>query len=132
MKLLRLSLLCLALLGLGSVPGFGQALTPVVTAASAATLVGRAAPGRLFKVFAANQTATAGFLVVLNLTAAPADGAVTPLACVPLPASGTANIDYPVRSAAFNTGVVVVLTSGANCFTKTTGVISGFISIQLE
>ena len=83
----------------------------------------------VYTVYAVNSTATAGFLVVLNSTTVPADGAITPLACVPLPANGSANINYsPGPPGLFLTGVVAVVSSAATCFTKTTGVITAFIS----
>ena len=80
-------------------------------------------------VAATNLTSTSGFLVLLNAASAPADGAITPLACAPLSANGQASISYGGQPAGlYGTGIVAVLTSGANCFTKTTGVITGFIS----
>lgn len=88
----------------------------------------KAAPGNLYSVYATNLTATAGFLAILNLTAAPADGAITPLECVPLPANGVASISFnPGPPSVFSTGITAVVTSAATCFTKTTGVITAFI-----
>jgi hypothetical protein len=128
------TLLAIVVLLLSLVPCSAQSvgITPVVTAAAAATLVAKAAPGRLYKVQAANHTATAGFVVVLNAVAAPADGAITPLFCFAIAANGTAQSDFSTRAGAFNTGIVVVFTSAASCFTKTTGVITGFISTLVE
>jgi hypothetical protein len=104
------------------------ALTPVATPSAANNLVLKATPGHLFGLTVANQTATAGFLVVLNATTAPADGAIVPLVCVALPANGNAQIPPGFPSFSFNVGMVAVLTSATTCFTKTTGVITGFIS----
>lgn len=109
-----------------------QALTPQVTAAAANNKVLKATPGMLFSVQAVNGTATAGFLLLFNATSAPVDGAVTPLACAPLPASGSVSVVYTPRPAAYNTGITAVVSSGANCFTKTTGVITGFIGGTVE
>jgi len=125
MRKLLLSLLALSLLTSAAVAQLR--FTPVVTAAAAATLVLKAGPGVLHQIQAANHTATAGFLVVLNVTSAPADGAILPLACVALPANGTASLDYTPYAGAYSVGITAVLTSATSCFTKTTGVITGFI-----
>lgn len=103
------------------------AITPVVSGSAEAVHVLRAAPGRLNSVYATNMTATAGFLVVVNAVSAPADGAIVPLDCAPLPANGNVSINYSSRPAAYNVGVTAILTSATTCFTKTTGVITGFI-----
>lgn len=105
-------------------------IRPVVSAAGEATHVIKAAPGNLYSVYATNHTATAGFLIVLNAVSAPGDGAVTGvLDCVPLPASGVASINYaPGPPKVYSVGIVAVVSSGANCFTKTTGTITAFIS----
>lgn len=104
------------------------AITPVVTSAAAATLVIKNAAGNLYRAYAANTTATAGYLIILNATSAPADGAVTPLAVANLPANGTASIDLSGMPERFSTGITAVVTSAATPFTKTTGVITAFIS----
>ncbi len=107
----------------------GGAIAPTASAAAANNLVLKASAGNLFTVTATNLTATPGFLTVLNLTAAPADGAIVPLACVPLLASSTATITYQVP-ARFSTGITAVVTSAVTCYTKTTGVVTAFISGQ--
>lgn len=117
----------------GSSGSASVAITPVVTAAAANNLVLKASAGNLYSAYATNVTATAGFLLVINATTAPADGAVTPLECVPLPASGNASISYsPGPAARFSTGIVAVVSSGANCFTKTTGVVTAFIKGMVQ
>ena len=65
--------------------------------------------------------ATAGNMMVFNSTTVPADGAVTPQACVPVAANATQIWDattagIPER---FTTGVVIVFSSGTSCLTKT-------------
>lgn len=103
-------------------------ITPTVSGSAGNNLVLKAAAGNLYSVYATNLTATAGFLVVLNATSAPADGAITPLACAPLPANGMASLSYnPGPPAVYSTGITAVITSASTCFTKTTGVITGFI-----
>lgn len=104
-------------------------LAPAVTAALGNNLVVKATGGNLYFAYATNETATAGKLMVFDATAAPADGAVTPKACVTLPASGTGSVTWaPSPPAKFVTGITVVVSSNASCFTKTTGVITAFIS----
>lgn len=97
----------------------------------------KASPGALYTVYATNLTATGGFLVVLNATGAPADGAIVPIDCVPLPANnaagscgpGCTGINYrPGPGKSYSVGITAVVTSAATCFTKTTGVITAFIS----
>ena len=115
---------------IGSVAG----TAPVVTSAAAENNhVLKATPGTIYSVYATNLTATAGFLVVLDAVSAPSDGAIVPLDCVPLPASGAASISWqtdPLKT--YSTGITVVLTSASTCFTKTTGTITGFISGEVQ
>jgi hypothetical protein len=107
--------------------------TPVVSAAGESSHVLKASAGNLYGVYATNLTATAGFLVLINATTAPADGAITPLACVPLTANGVASINFlPGPPAVYSTGITAVVTSAATCFTKTTGVITAFIAGQVS
>ena len=106
-----------------------SAIAPVSSGAAASSLVIKAAAGNLFGVYATNTTATNGFLLVFNAASAPVDGAVVPLACVSMAGNSTASISYDGGAPArYGTGITAVLSSGANCFTKTTGVITGFIS----
>lgn len=106
----------------------GGGIVSVVSPSAENSRVLKASAGNLYSAYAANHTATAGFLLVLNATAVPADGAVTPLECAALPANGNASVSYnPGPASVYSTGITVVLSSGANCFTKTTGVITGFI-----
>jgi hypothetical protein len=107
--------------------------TPVNSAAAENNHVLKASAGNLYGVYATNLTATAGFLVVLNATSAPADGAITPLACVPLTANGVASVNYlPGPPAVYSTGITAIVTSAATCFTKTTGTITAFIAGQVQ
>ena len=104
-------------------------ITPVVSAAAESSHVLKASAGNLYSVYATNLTATPGFLIVLNATSAPADGAVTPLDCVPLPANGNASINFGSGPPnVYGTGITAVVTSANTCFTKTTGTLTAFIS----
>lgn len=111
-------------------------LTPVVSAGAVNNLVAKAAPGTAAKVTATNLTSTGGFLVGYNAVAAPADGVLTAalvIDCVVLPASGTATIsDEPGPGTNYTVGITYILTSAASCYTKTTGVITGFISAKVQ
>lgn len=105
----------------------------VVSAAAGNNLVLKASAGNLYSAYATNLTATAGFLVILNAVSSPADGAITPLECAPLPANGNVSISYnPGPAARFGTGITAVVTSAATCFTKTTGVITAFIKGSVQ
>jgi hypothetical protein len=107
----------------------GVAITSVVSPSAEATRVLKNAAGNLYSAYATNLTGTAGFLVIVNATSAPADGAITPLACVPLPAGGVASINYaPGPAQRYSTGITAVVSSATTCFTKTTsGGLTAFI-----
>lgn len=98
----------------------------IVSASGEATHALKATPGNLYSVYATNLTATAGFLQIFNAVAAPADGAVTPVDCVPLPSNGMASLNYTTPEV-FSVGISVAVSSATTCFTKTTGVITAFI-----
>lgn len=121
--------------GIAVVPTpLGQyAIAPIVSASAENSHVLKAAAGNVYAVYAANHTATAGFLLLFNSLTAPGDGAVTPAGCAALPASGSASISYGSGPPGYySTGIVAVLSSGANCFTKTTGTITGFIGGSVQ
>ncbi len=108
-------------------------ITPVVSAAAESGHVLKATPGNAYSAYATNFTSTAGYLILLNSTTVPADGAVTPLACALLSPNGVASINYaPGPPGVFSTGITAVVTSAATCFTKTTGVITAFISGSVQ
>ncbi len=126
--------LCLALLALpASAQQLNVSVTPIVSAAAEASHVMKASPGRVYSVYATNITTTAGFLVLLNATSLPSDGAILPLACIPLPASGAASINYiPTPAGQYSTGIVAAATSASTCFTLTTGTITAFFSGTIQ
>lgn len=133
----------LSILSLGAIfqsgvqPAQAQTLNisvvPVVSSSAQDSLVIKATPGLVYAVYATNETSTAGKLMLFNATAEPADGAVTPLACVTLPASGSVSMNYvPSPPARFTTGITAVASSAATCFTKTTGTITAFFSAIIQ
>jgi len=109
------------------------AIASVVSTSAEASHVIKAAAGNLYSAYAVNLTSTPGYVLIFDATSAPVDGAVTPLDCAPLPASGSASVNYrsgpPKRYA---TGVVVVVSSGASCFSKVSGTITAFISGDVQ
>jgi hypothetical protein len=122
--------LCLALI---AIPATAQQLNisvvPVVSASAEKGHVLKATAGHLYSAYATNVTATAGFLVLIDAAAVPTDGAITPIACIPLPASGAASFNYsPSPPGQFSTGIVAAATSASSCFTLTTGTITAFFS----
>lgn len=129
-----------------NVTGGAVSISPAPTADPAAAVAENAAPaaassyvlkasgGNAYSVAAVNFTGTAGFLVVLDASSVPADGPIAPIGCAPLAGSSPASLAWgqgspPVH---FTNGLVAVLTSGATCYTKTTGAITGFISGQAQ
>lgn len=108
------------------------AIAPIVsTALENSHVLKGSANGILYSVYASNLTGGAvGYLQIYNLTSAPADGAgKTPVVCVPFTSSGVASANYQgLPPAAFDTGITAVISSSTSCFTKTTGVLTGFIS----
>lgn len=103
-------------------------ITPTVSGSAGSGLVLKATPGNVYAAYATNHTSTSGYLVLLNATSVPGDGAITPLACAALSSNGSASINYaPGPPGVYSVGIVAVVTSASTCFTKTTGTITAFI-----
>jgi hypothetical protein len=88
--------------------GAAGALTPVKTNAVASSKVIKASPGNFF---GSNMSATvSGWFMLYDLTAAPADGTVTPLKVWPCSAGGAVDVSYPtpIRCA---TGITIVFST---------------------
>jgi hypothetical protein len=145
--MLRVIVALAALLLSGAASAQTQGGTFSQSAAAESSHIFKASAGNLFSIYATNGTATAGNLIVINSSTVPADGAlvgcaavaVTPcmLDCAPLASNGFASIMFlpgPPKpyTAAATPGIVAVLSSGAGCFVKTTGVITGFISADVQ
>lgn len=98
-----------------------NAITPIVSTSVEAGHVLKASPGNLYSIYA--TTTATGLLMVFNSATVPADGAVTPLECVPVVLNGTigvASINYaPGPPSAYSTGISVAFSTGTNCFSKT-------------
>jgi hypothetical protein len=114
-------------------PPLRTPLPPIVSTSLEASHVFKAAPGILYSSYASNLTGgTSGNLLILNATSAPADGAVTPIVCVPF-SGGVASANYAdIPPASFTTGIVAVVSSATSCFTKTTGTLTAFISGMVQ
>lgn len=93
------------------------AIKSIVSAAAESNHVFCTGPCFLRSVYVTSGAA-AGFVMSFNATSAPADGAVTPLDCVVLPANSTASLDYGDTSDVYPVGMTAVF-STTGCFTKT-------------
>ncbi len=132
MKKVFALLLCLI-----AVPASAQqlniAVTPLHSVSQESSHIFKAAPGRLYQISGSNGTVTAGFMMVFDSATVPSTGAVTPVLCRALPASGTVVIDFiPTPSAQFSNGIVATVSSGANCSTYTTGTITAWFDAILQ
>lgn len=93
-------------------------ITPIVSAAAEGSHVLKASAGNLYSL-AVTTGGTAGYVMVFNLTSAPADGAVTPVECIVVAANSSVSINYnPGPPEAYATGITVVFSS-TGCFNKT-------------
>lgn len=96
----------------------GVAITPGSSSSAEASHVLKSSAGNLYSLYVVTG-GTAGYLMTFNATSAPADGAVTPVECLPVAANAYTSIDYgaapPDR---YSTGIVVVFSS-TGPFTKT-------------
>lgn len=94
--------------------------TPIVSAAAEGSHILKAAPGCLISVYVYNSGAAA-FLMIFNSKTVPADGAVTPVECVPVASASYQFINFaPYPAEWFSSGVVAAI-STTGCFTKTVG-----------
>lgn len=94
--------------------------TPVISASAEGSHVLKASPGCLISIYVTN-TGLSGYLMLFNLASIPADGAVTPIECIPVAAGGYQFINFaPQPPEWFSTGIVAVV-STTGCFTKTVG-----------
>ena len=93
-------------------------ITSVVSAAAEGSHVLKGSAGNLYGVVVTTG-ATGGYLMVFNATSAPADGAVTPQACIQAPANSATALSFGGRPPSiYSTGISVAF-STTGCFTKT-------------
>lgn len=92
--------------------------TPVVSSALEGSHILKAGPGTLYALYVVNG-ASAGYLMTFNSTTVPADGAVTPIECVPVAASSYQFINFAPQPPEFYSLGIVAVFSTSGCFTKT-------------
>jgi hypothetical protein len=100
----------------GPSPAPTVAITPVVSSAAESSKIFKASAGNLY-AYQVTTGALAGYVMIFNATSAPADGAVTPIKCVAVPAGATVGVSNNPPEA-FSTGITAVF-STTGCFTKT-------------
>ena len=94
------------------------AITPGSSSALEASHVLKASAGNLYSLYVATTTAS-GWLLTFNATSAPADGAVTPVEAIQIPAASAAAISFDGSPPDYySTGIVAVF-STTGPFTKT-------------
>ncbi|MDT7951707.1 MAG: hypothetical protein RQ966_09400 [Acetobacteraceae bacterium] len=85
--------------------------TFVQTTAIAASLVLKSAPGSLYACYATTGS-VAGWLMLFDATAVPANGSVAPKECIYCPANATTEVELPFLTAEpFATGITAVFSS---------------------
>lgn len=116
------------LMGASGTTAASAALSTATTAAIASNIVAKSGAGNFYS---ANLTsgASAGYFMLFDATAAPADGAVTPFKCWVAAANSTISISNnpPIRAA---TGITVVF-STTGCFAKLASA-TAFMSVDYE
>lgn len=101
-------------------------ITSVVSASAESNHVLKGSAGNLYG-FQVTSGASAGYVMIFNATAAPGDGAVTPIKCYVLPANSTMGASWSQGPPlVFSTGITVVF-STTGCFSKTASA-TAFIS----
>lgn len=109
--------------GGGATTSNGTTSTTTSTSALAANLIVTATASKRLANFQVSADSTlsaaAWWVMIYNATTAPADGAITPVACIAVPIATTSmSADFGPNSPTFSTGIVIgVSTTG--CFTKT-------------
>lgn len=101
--------------------------TPVASGAVSGGIVGKASAGNLYG-FNVVAGASAGFILITNTATVPADGAVTPLKCIPLAANTGIDVNLRGQPVFFSTGISLSF-STTGCYAKTASA-TAFISID--
>ena len=104
-------------------------IAPKVTSVAASSLVVKTGPGVLH-AFTGASTA-AGWWLIYDALAAPADGTVTPVDAYPVTAGGGDRINYDPCPLSFKVGCVIVCSSASTPYTQTQQA-TGFVSAQAE
>ena len=113
-------------LGLAFLPASALAATGyTATTAASSALVVKSQGASLYDVNIVSGAA-AGYLLVIDAKAEPADGAVTPALCLPVAANTGIDLNMRAEPVRFVSGVVIVF-STTGCFVKTASA-TAFIS----
>lgn len=113
-------------LGLAFLPASALAATGyTATTAASSALVVKSQGASLYDVNIVSGAA-AGYVLVIDANAVPADGAVTPALCLPVAANTGIDLNMRAEPVRFVNGVVIVF-STTGCFTKTASA-TAFIS----
>lgn len=97
------------------------AATPIVSTSLEGSHVLKASKGNLYSLYVYNA-GSAAFLMTFNATSLPANGAVTPIQCIPVAAANYQYINFaPTPPEYYSTGIVAAISTGANCLTLTVG-----------
>ncbi len=90
---------------------------PVVSAVTESSHVLKSTPGQLYSLYV--TTSTSGYLMLFNSSTVPADGAVSPVECVNVPANAATSISFSgLPPENYTTGITAVFSS-TGCFVKT-------------
>lgn len=108
----------LALGALGAAQAQTAALPPIVSTAAESSHVLKTSFGALYDL-QVTTGASAGFILIYDLTAAPANGAVTPKKCYQIAAASTVALFWTDSPVQFTNGIVAAFSTGADCFNQT-------------
>lgn len=95
--------------------------TPVVATTAQNTTGGfalKASPGCLLALYVVNSS-TAGYMMIFNSATLPADGAVTPIHCIPISASSYQWLNFAPQPPEWYSAGISAAFSTTGCFTKT-------------
>lgn len=93
-------------------------IVPGQSAATEGSHVLKGSSGYLWSLYVTTG-GSAGFLMTFNATSAPADGAVTPVECIQVPANSTGSLTFNTGPPDFYPTGIVAVFSTTGCFTKT-------------
>jgi hypothetical protein len=105
--------------GVEIAPTAGSAAAPsnyVSGAAESGHAAVKSGAGNLYGLYC--YSTAAGLCMVFNSTTVPADGAVTPIECVPVSANNFSAFDRTIPDQ-YATGISIAFSTGTNCFNKT-------------
>lgn len=94
--------------------------TPVVSSAAEGSHVLKPSPGALLALYVTSPAGAAGYILLFNSTTVPADGAVTPIECIPITAGpAIAWVNFAPQPPEWYSVGISTAYSTTGCFTKT-------------